>query len=192
VRLFVAADLEAQACDRIEAMLAELRREVPDVRWGRSDALHLTLKFLGEVEESRVSAIARAVARAAARAGNPFTVQLKGMGAFGDHSRPHVVWLGLTDPDGRLAGAAEAFESVFEAEGFPREKRPFMPHLTLARPKAASKDLPAAIAARSDLDLGSLEVGSVTLFRSVTRPSGVEYARLHASPFRASQGETAG
>ena len=179
MRLFVAIDPGSPARDRIESALVELRREVPDVRWGRSDAIHLTLKFLGEVAESRRAAIADAVDRAAARAGDPFAVELKGVGAFGDRRRPRVVWLGLTDPAGRLAAAAAAVESVFEEEGFAREKHSFNPHLTLARPKALSKSLPAAVAARSELNLGSIEVRSVILFQSVLHSSGADYTRLH-------------
>ena len=101
------------------------------------------------------------------------------MGAFGDRRRPRVVWLGLTDPGGRLAAAAAACESVFEAQGFARENRPWKPHLTLARPKADSKNLQAALAARCDLNLGAIEIRSVVLFQSVLRASGAEYTPLH-------------
>lgn len=177
MRLFIAVDLPGASRDRIESLIADLRREVPEVRWARIEGVHLTLKFLGEVEEGRLRALAAILDRRAAAAGG-FTVLLKGVGMFGTKSRPRVVWCGVMDPDGGLARLAASIDDGCAETGFPREARPFHPHLTLARLKGPSRSLAAAVDARTDLDLGGFAVTSFHLFRSLLRPRGAEYLRL--------------
>jgi 2'-5' RNA ligase len=177
VRLFVAVDLPGASRDRIESLIADLRREVPDVRWARIEGVHLTLKFLGEVEEGRLPALASILDRRAAAAGG-FTVRLQGVGTFGDRSRPRVVWCGVTDPGGGLARLAASIDEGCAETGVAKEARPFHPHLTLARLKSPSRGLAAALEARADLDLGGFAVTSFHLFQSLLRPQGAAYLRL--------------
>jgi 2'-5' RNA ligase len=190
VRLFVAVDLPGPLRGRVEELLAELRREVPDVRWTRAEGIHLTLKFLGEVEEGRVGEVAGALAGAARRARGGFTVVVAGLGTFGDRGRPRVVWAGVREPTGSLARLHAEVESAAGPLGFPPEGRPFSPHLTLARLKAPSRHLGRALAARAQTEVGAFEVGACCLFQSLLRPSGAEYARLGEFPL-GSAGEAA-
>lgn len=189
MRLFVAVDLPGGTRDRIEQLLSDLRRDVRDVRWARCEGIHLTLKFLGEAEETRLPAIEGALVRAAAGARGGFQVGVKGTGTFGDRGRPRVVWLGLDDPTGGLARVAAAVEDACGDLGFERERRAFHPHLTLARLKGPSKSLAPALASRASVDLGEIVVTSYFLFRSLLRPSGAEYLRL--AEFRLATGSAA-
>ena len=178
MRLFIAIDLPGATRDRIEALISELRREVPDVRWAGIDGIHLTLKFLGEVGENRLPALAQILGRRAAALSGGFTVGVRGVGTFGGTSRPRVAWCGVVDPEGALARLAADVEEGCAGLGFPREGRPFHPHLTLARIKVASRGLAPALAARADLDLGGFEVTSYHLFQSRLQSGGAKYLRL--------------
>jgi len=182
VRLFAAADLPAGTREHLADLLAELSREAPEIRWARPGSIHLTLKFLGEVAEEAVPSLAAALDRAAAEASGAIPIGVAGIGTFGERKRPRVVWVGITDPEGALARLAGSVERSFEREGFAPEDRPFSPHLTLARPKAPSPRLAAALASRSRIDLGASEIASVILFQSRLGPEGATYVRLHEAP----------
>ncbi len=146
VRIFYALELPADVRERIAAHVAELRAATEPslkISWERTEKLHLTLKFLGEIEAARLEAVARAASRAA-EASVKFEVSLREAGAFPASGNPRVLWLGLHDASGHLAELQERLESECEREGFAREKRPFRPHITIARirfPNAAARHL---------------------------------------------------
>src|SRR5687768_16134652 len=133
-RVFCAVNLPGE----IKALAAEqqghLRAVAPQVRvsWERHEKLHLTLKFLGEIELPRVESLTRAAGRAAEGMG-PFKLTVAGTGSFPPRGVPRVLWLGLEDPSGLLARLRARLEDECAGEGFPRESKPFRPHLTLAR-----------------------------------------------------------
>lgn len=133
-RVFCAVELPTEARARVAEHIAHLREAMPDVRasWDRAEKLHITLKFLGEIELPRVEALVRASARAAASA-QGFELAIEGAGAFPPRGLPRVLWLGVSDPSGGLARLARRLEDECATAGFAREKRPFHPHLTIAR-----------------------------------------------------------
>jgi RNA 2',3'-cyclic 3'-phosphodiesterase len=188
LRLFVAVDLPAEMRAHLETLLTLLRREARDVRWARSSGVHLTLKFLGEVEESRLGSLGAALGRAAGSVAGGFPLAIGGFGTFGDRRRPRVVWLGAREESGALMRLAAAIESACGSEGFPREDRAFSPHLTLARLKSPSRSLQKALAAGEPGELGSLQVTSFVLFQSLLRPEGAEYVKIREFPLAASRG----
>ena len=186
----MAVDLPQSTRDRLGALLGALGREARDVRWVRAESIHLTMKFLGEVVESRMNALADrlSVSVAAVRAG--FRIESRGIGTFGGRL-PRVVWAGVIDPDGGLSRLQQAVESACVAEGFAPEARPYSPHLTLARPKGRSRDLDAALASRVEIDLGCFEVHSCFLFHSILRSEGATYLKLRDFPLgRREEGAT--
>ncbi|HEX8097339.1 MAG TPA: RNA 2',3'-cyclic phosphodiesterase, partial [Pyrinomonadaceae bacterium] len=119
---------------RAAGHIARLRAAVPDVRasWDRAEKLHVTLKFLGEVEAQRAERLSSAAARAA-RASGPFQLTIEGTGTFPPHGPPKVLWVGVGDNSGGLARLQQRLEDECSKEGFTREQRAFHPHLTLAR-----------------------------------------------------------
>ncbi len=137
VRVFCAVELPIAARARAAEHAALLRERFREVRasWPRAENLHLTLKFLGEIEESRVEALSKAAGRAASDS-RRFTLKLEGAGAFPRRGGPRVLWLGVADSSGGLARLQSRLEDECEREGFQREERPFHPHLTLARLRA--------------------------------------------------------
>ncbi len=183
MRSFVAINLPAAERDRLQRAAGLLRTARLPVRWVQSDALHLTLKFLGEVPEARAGDIERALDRVAG-AFAPFDLELRGVGGFPNLSNPRVVWVGVQAPPDLARLAADAEDAMAEL-GFPREGRPFTAHLTLGRAErdaraSAFRDM-VRMAAEFDF-VGQVRVESVDLMRSHLSPRGARYERLHAAP----------
>jgi 2'-5' RNA ligase len=178
MRLFVALSLPEPVLERLEDLLSELGRAVPDVRWARPGSLHVTLKFLGEVEEPRIPSLCAALSAAAGRAGTRFSMEVEGLGTFGDRRHPRVVWVGIHERTGALAALQEVVEGVCVGEGFEKEGRPFRPHLTLARLKGRFPGLGRALATRAGVKLGAFRVSSFSLIQSLLRPEGARYVPL--------------
>jgi 2'-5' RNA ligase len=179
IRAFVAVDLDAEARRAAADWLSRLRAgpDAAAVRWVRAEALHVTLRFLGNVAAGRIQAIARAVGAEVARIA-PFELALGPPKLFPSPRRPRVVALAL-EPEAPVAALAAAVERGVAAEGFEPEARRFRAHLTLGRiPGARAPALPAA----ADAPRVRLRVGEVVLFRSELSPSGSRYTPLERMP----------
>ena len=111
-----------------------LRKEVPDAAasWSRVENIHLTLKFFGNVTLDRIPAISAAAARAVAEL-ESFKIGVGNTGVFPRPSRPQVLWIGVSDPSGKLSDLHQRLDKECATEGFPKEDRAYRPHLTLAR-----------------------------------------------------------
>lgn len=183
MRLFVALTPPPEEQERIYRAAAPLREAALPVRWTRPEALHLTLRFLGEVAPEVVGDVERAIATAAART-VPFTLRLGGFGAFPTLRRPRVIWAGV-EAMPELSFLRDELELEFGALGFAREAQPFHPHLTLGRARGDAH-------ARDFRRLGELiagirfesriQVGEVELLRSHLTPGGSRYERIAGLP----------
>jgi 2'-5' RNA ligase len=183
VRLFVAVNLPDDTRRSAHAAIKTLRESRLPVKWLDETALHITLKFLGEVEKGGVETIARALTDAV-RAVRPFDLGLGGLGAFPDGERPRVFWLGV-ERHPALELLANDVERALAPLGFESELRPFQPHVTLGRAKKTAR--PASFAAWTELSSGVefadvVPVESVDLMESVTARSGPVYRLVHGSP----------
>lgn len=150
------------------------------MRWAAPTRLHFTLKFLGDVEEEGIEAARRATAEAARAGPAPFRLDLEGLGTFPHRGPARVVWAGCGAGAAALRALAAAVEEAFVAAGFPREERPFSPHLTLARVKdpLSGRRLGQALASVPGEPFGSVVVGSIVLYRSDLSPAGPDYSEL--------------
>lgn len=130
LRLFCAIQMPSEVRHPLSAHAKRLRDLFPNASasWTRDDNHHLTLKFIGEVEEARATRLSAATERAASSV-EPFTVIVDGPGVF----PKRVLWIGIDDPSGRLGKLQQRLEEECAHEGFPKEERAFHPHLTLAR-----------------------------------------------------------
>ncbi len=131
MRLFVALNFPPQLRQALWEATAPLRERAWPVTWARADAIHLTLKFLGEVAEEREPDVRTALTRAVAGA-RALPLALGGFGVFPDLRRPRVVWVGVT-PDPALELLQHQVEREFAPLGFATEARAFRPHVTLGR-----------------------------------------------------------
>jgi len=131
-RAFVAVELGPAVTAPLQRIIQELRSQVAGVRWSSPEQLHLTLKFVGEIDNRILPAICEAV-RAACRETAPFSIQLQGLGAFPLNKPPRVLWVGVDSGTSHLCSLAERLDQQLSPLGVPRETRRFTPHLTLGR-----------------------------------------------------------
>jgi len=177
VRAFVAVKLGREVESRIIELVAQLKEARADVRWVGRESIHLTLRFLGDVEEARVAGILEALKRRLSGL-HPLCIETGGLGAFPSLGRPRVLWVGCKGNGLRELG--EATEAAMVGFGFARETRPFTPHVTLGRMRSLRDwdKLRVLIAQRATESFGSSEVSEVILFRSTLTPEGARYSRL--------------
>lgn len=158
-------------------MLQRLGKLRPPLKMITVDQLHVTSVFLGETDESLIPQLAEIVDRIA-RSNVAETVSLRGIGAFPKVTRPTVVWAGFADSS-LLIRLADQLAECCESLGFPREARPYQPHLTLARVKTQPpRDLADLIAEHSATELGSVKIKSLVLFRSELGATGPTYTPI--------------
>lgn len=178
-RLFVAIDLPSS----VKAQILRLRQDdLPPGRWTQSEALHLTLHFIGGVPEAVASAY-EAVLRQVDAPG--FALQIAGVGQFPIEARPRLIWAGVenTPP---LRALHEAVGQALEREGFKREKRPYHPHITLMRFR---KPLRRGLASRwikrhLDFYADALPVTQFALYESELTAEGPIYTKRRVYDLR--------
>jgi len=175
MRAFIAVDLDPALKSSLRDLILRLGKTGADVRWAGASGMHLTLKFLGEIEPDQVPAVEAAV-RTAAAAAPRFPLVLAGTGTFPGAGNPRVLWAGFREAPA-LMSLQRAIEDGLEAAGFPREERDFHPHLTLGRVKSQTRVREALLELEKFREtlFGEMTAAKVTLFESVLKPQGAEY-----------------
>ncbi len=171
-RIFCAIDLAHSARARLTRQIKLLREAVPHARasWSREENIHLTLKFLGEIQISRLGDLSEAASRAVTDF-SPFQITLEGTGVFPKHGAPRVLWIGIKDESGKLAQFQTRLEEECGREGFAREERPFHPHLTIARLRNPQGARELAVA-HKEMRFEPAEVAVAELLVIRSEPSG--------------------
>lgn len=179
VRAFIAIEVPPDAKAFLDRLSSELRRTRADVKWVRPEAIHITLKFLGQVRSDLVPVLEQELTPVFSEFSPP-ELQIRGLGAFPNLGRPRVVWAGLNEPKRTLPVIAARLDEALERFGFEREKRPFNPHLTLGRVRSNSglSDLIETIRRKMDVEGPALTADHAVLFRSILKPAGAEYRGL--------------
>jgi 2'-5' RNA ligase len=185
-RSFFAAELNAEIAAGVRRIQGALTEQSTGVRWVRPEGIHLTLKFLGEVDPDLIEGIVRKAAELVQGLG-PFTVGIRGGGGFPSAKNPRVIWIGVEDPSGMLTQLQARVEAGMEELGFMKEGRTYTPHLTVGRLRSGKGrgTVAQALEAIRASDLGSMEVREVILFRSLLKPTGAEYTKLGSFPLEA-------
>jgi 2'-5' RNA ligase len=181
VRLFVALEIPSAVRENLTAFLDSLRGISKEPRWVRPENLHVTLKFLGEVEEAKVGAIRNTLEEMRCEQG--VKLNFRGLGFFPNGKRPRVFWAGI-EASANLKILAADIDGAMDKLGIPRDQRSFSPHLTLARFErpGLSETLRKAIAANMERDFGSLRTNEFHLIQSKLKPSGAKYTTLASFP----------
>jgi 2'-5' RNA ligase len=180
VRLFVALHLEEPTRTRVAAIQAELRRQDrrDQVRWADVSGIHLTLQFLGEVEDARVAELETALGGAVAGLPAP-RLATDRPGAFPNWRRPRVLWVGIREDGSALAGLHAAVGAACGRLGWPPEARAFQPHLTVGRVREPGAPVERALVdAAMKIEAGSqpaLVHARLALVRSHLSPRGARY-----------------
>jgi 2'-5' RNA ligase len=178
IRAFVAIRLSPEVDEAVEGFQTSLRKCGGEISWTRRTAFHLTLRFLGnrvapDVVRNMIDGLG-----AIASATSPFTVQVRGAGAFPSLNRPRVIWIGMANEQlSRLAAEVEALSLKC---GFAPERRRFTPHLTIGRVRNPSRNVTMreALEAAAERDFGSCLIASIALYRSHLSPHGATYETL--------------
>lgn len=180
MRTFIAIDMSPEIKLALQAVIRDIRKGASGVKWVEPGAMHLTLKFLGEVPDTAVASV-KGVLERVSSGRSPFPLRLRGTGTFppGGRRNARVLWIGTAE-EPRLIDLQEDLESGLEGVGFPREDRPFHPHLTLGRvktPEGLERAL-QGLERHSGDELGAMSVARLTFFQSVLRPAGPEYVPI--------------
>lgn len=179
IRSFLAIELPRMILKKIEEVQEDLKLSRADVRWVSPEKIHFTLKFFGNIEESKVETIAQAIGEPV-HSTPSFSLSVRGMGGFPHLKNPRVIWMGLMDGKGMLGPFQKQLETELGKLGFESEKRPFQPHLTLGRVNSGRgrDELIGRMEKYREEAFGELRVERVILFKSDLRPSGPIYTPL--------------
>lgn len=180
IRTFVCIEFPEAERERIAEVAATLREHRARVSWTAPQNVHVTLSFLGDVDESRVPEIVGAVERAAAGV-DPFRLRIDGTGGFPTLARPRILWAGLAGATQALAKLQARVARELESIGLPLDERPFKAHVTIGRAKNEREPAVRACAAElegMELRGDEFEVAEVVLMRSDLDPRGVRYTPL--------------
>ena len=185
LRAFIAISLPEPVLQGIVTAQETLKRSGLKIRWVRKEGIHLTLKFLGDIDRDSVEKISEAMERATGSF-SPFTLWAEGIGVFPNLRRPRVAWVGLSGDIEILRALQRDLESQLSGLGFPKEKRPFKGHLTLGRVKGRLDGikLQGALEDLGDFRTESFTAQSLVLFQSDLRPDGAVYSRLAEAPLK--------
>lgn len=194
IRAFLAVELSHGLLAELAILQQELKRRIePEltrgarISWAQSASIHLTFKFLGDMDEQMVDPLRVATEQAIGSLG-PVMVPLERLGVFPRPDSPRVLWVGPSElweqglEAQRVAEIHGAIEQACEGLSFLRESRPFSPHLTLARIKMGERQVGLVLAKSGLLDLplslGQLAVDRVVLMRSELNPTGSVHTKL--------------
>lgn len=185
-RVFCAVELPAEVRKQLEEHILKLRTAVPDVAasWSRVENIHLTLKFFGNVALDRIPVITAAASRAVAEFSS-FPIGVGDTGVFPRPSRAQVLWIGVSDPSGKLSALQERLENECAAEDFSKEDRAYRPHLTIARirrPEGSRRLADAHF--QIHFPATEVELNELILFRSELSPKGSKYTAISKHPIR--------
>jgi RNA 2',3'-cyclic 3'-phosphodiesterase len=171
VRSFLALELDAEMRARVVDCIALLAGRIVGARWLGAAQLHLTLRFLGDVSERQVAEIVRTLPNAVS-CDHPIDAQVGGLGLFPERGSPRVLWIGMRLPPAGSALQARC-EALARQVGLAAERRPFQPHITLARWRERSPRPPLP-----PIDLGPTRLNRLVLYRSDLAPSGARHTAL--------------
>jgi 2'-5' RNA ligase len=181
-RSFVSIDLEdGRILSQIESIMSSLSSLGGDLKPVERENIHLTLKFLGSVSTSKVEEVKSALSQVTFP---PFSLEIKGAGAFPNLKRMNVIWVGVGEGWSQVELIFEQTEKLLHQLGFSRETRPFSPHITVARVKSGRKrdEIAAFLGHLTEESFGTFPVESVRLKQSVLSPSGPKYSTLFEAP----------
>jgi len=188
IRAFIALELSAELRAGLEGLIRDLEKGIRFTParplWVHPEAIHLTLKFLGSIEEARIPEI-EGVLKEAADGAHPFMLRALGLGVFPDPRAPRVLWCGLSKGEKQTRSLQTHIERALSLLGFEKEDRPFHPHLTLARIKSVrgAAAMMNIVGIHKNRQAGECLVDRVILYQSQLHPSGAVYTPLVTAPF---------
>lgn len=186
MRAFIAIELSEELRSTLAQVQSHLKYSGADVKWVEKDNIHLTLKFLGEINEEKCEKV-KSILDEICSSIKPFEISLKDIGAFPTIDYPRVIWVGLDNGAEGSKGLAEKIDDELSKIGSQKETRPFAAHLTIGRVRSP-KNKEALKQKLSTLNLQPSTktqlINSVILFQSKLTPKGPIYTKLHEAQLR--------
>jgi 2'-5' RNA ligase len=174
MRLFIALDISADVRAALTNYLERARALAPEARWARVEGLHVTLKFVGHVDDSMVEKIKAALGPIKT---TPFEVKFAGVGFFPNPNAGRVFWAGVDGGD-QLPRLASTVDAALEKLGFQRETKPYHPHLTLARTSSRPLRELRPLLADPPPQFGTMTAREFFLYQSQPQKGGSKYTKL--------------
>lgn len=184
IRTFLAVEISDAVRDRACDLVASLQGTPANVRWVSPRQMHLTLKFLDNVEAREIPRVCERVA-AATRQFTEFDAEVVGAGAFPDIQRPRTVWIGFGAGKEQLIDLHDAVEQQLADLGFREEQRRYQPHITIGRVRRSPNGIPELgkeLQRRQDFRCGTMSVAEVVVFASRLDRDGPAYEALGRAP----------
>jgi 2'-5' RNA ligase len=187
IRTFIAFKLPENIILSIRKIQEDIKSYAFKVRWVNPEKIHLTLKFLGNINHTDIEKISKTIINTV-NGYAPVSLAVKGAGVFPGIKRPRVIWVGLTGEIEKLTGIQNDIEENLEELGFPREKRPFRGHLTLGRIKGKinPKKLLDAMKKFEKFESELFIADKIYLFKSDLKSTGSVYTELKSISLTAS------
>ncbi|MDN5358515.1 MAG: 2,3-cyclic 3-phosphodiesterase [Candidatus Diapherotrites archaeon] len=177
MRLFVGVPLPDEQREAVWRLIGSWQQSIKGIKYVERENLHITLKFMGEVPETRIPDIVGTLESVKT---GLFRVHLSGVGAFPSVERPRVVWVGVKEGFNELVSVSKMIDDVLVAHGVPREMKPFHPHVTIGRVKRFSPEIVRKIREDASLDFGSFTFERFVLYSSTLTPSGPIYKEVES------------
>ncbi|RKX70865.1 RNA 2',3'-cyclic phosphodiesterase [candidate division WOR-3 bacterium] len=172
MRSFIAIPIPEGVRRSVSSYIHKVRSQLSGVKWVREENLHITLRFLGEIDEKLKEEV-EAIIQEKSQPFKPFLCRLEGIGYFPSHRRARVIWIGIEEGGQELIRIFEALEPELNRLGFKREK-PFHPHLTIGRVKSPRPlDLPR-------FERESFTANRIVLYKSTLTPEGPIYEPIRS------------
>lgn len=188
MRTFIAIELPESIKDFLSRIQGQLKGSQADVKWVAPKNIHLTLKFLGEIDEKKLDKI-NAIIEDAAKNKNSFYIRISSLGAFPKINSPRVIWVGINKGDNEIKEIAKGLEEKIAKLGIPKENRAFSSHITIGRARSHLNREKLAQHLKTLGDNFGEEkpeflADSITLFKSTLAPGGPIYETLKEAAFK--------
>jgi len=179
IRTFIAIEIDPTHKQKLTHLISTLKQSDSDVKWVNGTQMHLTLKFLGNIEETKVQEISDALT-SIANSTREFTITLSNIGTFPNAKRPRVIWIGVNKGKNKLKLLAGQIETELEKLGFPKETRDFKSHLTLGRVRSPKnlQNLTKLLTEVSFQSESAIKINKLILFQSTLTPKGAIYKKI--------------
>jgi len=178
-RAFIAVEIDPPHKQKLTNLISTLKQSDSEVKWVNGTQMHLTLKFLGNIEETKVQEISDALT-SIANSTREFTITLSNIGTFPNAKRPRVIWIGVDKGKNKLKLLAGQIETELDKLGFPKETRDFKSHLTLGRVKSPKnlQNLTKLLTKTTFESQDKIKIDKLILFQSTLTPKGAIYRKL--------------
>jgi len=184
MRTFIAIELPEEIKSSLGRLQEELKASNADVKWVEPNNIHLTLKFLGEIDDKKLDKVTKII-DGAAKENDKFKVYISSLGAFPKIDYPRVIWVSIDTGDKETKQIAKDLEEGMAKIGIPREDRPFSSHITIGRTRSSlnRENLVRDLKNKAELGGKKLEfyATKITLFKSTLTPKGPIYEALKES-----------